>query len=282
MRQRTGSLICDGCGKLISVDEPKCPYCGRFRPGLWGFGPALKRLFGTTGDPSQWIVLISGTLYLLSVLLDVPAALGASFGLFNLLSPATKPLYLLGMTGGLAHAYGMWWTVLSATLLHGSLLHIVFNLYWLKQLGPAVQRAYGAGRFLIVFVASGAVGFVASNLLSGAPTIGASGAIFGLIGALLVHSRKTGDALITKRLTTIAILMFLIGLVSPAVNNYAHAGGFAGGWLAAVALGSGVAPRESALLQLAGIAGLVASVVAVIASALFLAQHPHILGRLHG
>ena len=76
---------------------------------------------------------------------------------------------------------GWWWTLLTAMYLHGSLLHIVFNMMWIRNLGPAAAEVYGPGRAFLLFNFAGASGFLVSNLMSGTPTIGASGSIFGLL-----------------------------------------------------------------------------------------------------
>ena len=129
-------------------------------------------------------------------------------------------------------AYGQWWTLLTAIYLHGSLLHIVFNALWIRQLGPAVEELYGSARFFIIFTISGVAGFVVSNAVSGYPTIGASGSIFGLLGAMVAFGRRRGGVfgrLVIKQYGQWALLLFIMGFVMSGVNNFAHAGGFAGG-----------------------------------------------------
>jgi rhomboid protease GluP len=138
-----------------------------------------------------------------------------------------------------------WWTVLSASYLHGSLLHILFNLMWIRQLASAVGELYGPGRMVIIYTAAGAVGFTASSfagevfrfvpirlLQGGDLTVGASAPIFGLLGALVYYGRRTGSTLASSQAWTWAIAMFVFGLIMPGIDNYAHAGGFAGGFLA--------------------------------------------------
>ncbi|HAA73529.1 TPA: rhomboid family intramembrane serine protease [Candidatus Latescibacteria bacterium] len=241
---RPSSMVCPGCGNLISTEETACPICGAKHPNLFGLGPYLTRLFGQQIDILSLIPTACIALYVLSLVLDLGAALTTRGGIFGMLSPGRRPLILLGMTGG-----GLpWWTNLTAIYLHGSLLHILFNFMWIRQLGPEVGHLYGPARFFIIFTAGGVFGFVLSNLISGAPTIGASGAIFGLLAALIVYGRNhqgSVAAMMTRQVWQWAILMFIFGFMMSGVNNIAHLGGFIGGWIASQALVGGAAYKET-------------------------------------
>lgn len=105
MRQTTGSMICPECGKLIGVGEQKCPFCGAWRPGLYGWTPALQRLFGLRLDLIGIIVMGCVALYVASLMLQ-PEAIFRLDGLFSILSPGQRALYKLGMTGGVAWREG--------------------------------------------------------------------------------------------------------------------------------------------------------------------------------
>ena len=245
------SMICPGCRNLISTEENRCPYCGTYRPGLWGLGPALSRVFGGQIDILALIPTACIALYILSLLLDLGTAMQMKGGMFNMLSPGLRPLVALGMTGSVGGYTAPWWTVLTATYLHGGLLHILFNVLWIRQLGPQVGNAYGPGRFFIIFTAGGIVGFVLSNALSAAPTIGASGAIFGLFAALIVYGRRQGGsmmAMMTRQVWQWALLLFIFGFMMSGVNNYAHLGGFIGGWIASRLLVSKTDYREGRIV----------------------------------
>jgi rhomboid protease GluP len=174
------------------------------------------------------------------------------------------------MTGGLAWDQGWYWTLLTAIYLHGSLLHIFFNVMWIRNLGPAVTEFYGPARAFVIFNVAGAIGFLLSNLMSHSPSIGASGAIFGLLGALIVYGRRVGHAQLTAQTWQWALIMFVMGFIMPSVNNWAHAGGFAGGWLTAQTMRISSERRESNAVMilafavlLATLAGFVLSFIAV-------------------
>lgn len=244
MRKTTGSMLCPSCGKLIGVAEAECPFCGAKNPGLFGYAPAIQRLVGGRLDFPQLIAITCGAMYVASLVLQPEAIFDLRGGLFDLLSPGSRALWQLGMTGGLAWQAGWWWTLLTAIFLHGSLLHVAFNVMWMLRLAPQVTSAFGPARGFVLFAFAGALGFLVSNLASGAPTVGASGSIFGLLAALIVYGRRTGQQLATREHWMLAIIMFAFGFIMSSTNNWAHAGGFAGGWIAASLMPASHEKRE--------------------------------------
>jgi rhomboid protease GluP len=255
-----GSMLCPECGKLIGVGEEKCPFCGAWRPGMYGLTPRMQRWFGRGLDLNWLIASTCIGLYIASLVLQ-PDAVFRSFSPFAILAPGTRALYQLGMTGGQAWIEGWWWTLLTAQYLHGGLIHIFFNVLLIRNLGPAVTDVYGPARAFVLFNAGGATGFLVSNLLSGDPTIGASGSIFGLLAALIVYGRKRGVSMLTAQLWQWAIVMFVFGFIAPSVNNWAHAGGFAGGWIGANLMRFGDEKRETRGVQLLALALIGATLV---------------------
>ena len=136
---------------------------------------------------------------------------------------------------------GELWRLFTPMLLHGSILHIGFNMYALHILGPRLERYYGHWRFLMLYLLSGFGGNVFSMLFTDAPSLGSSTAIFGLVGAqgmFYYHNRKIFGPAVRQALNgiiTIAIVNLIIGL-SPGIDNWGHIGGLIGGvifaWLA--------------------------------------------------
>jgi rhomboid protease GluP len=136
---------------------------------------------------------------------------------------------------------GQWWRLVTPILLHGSILHIGFNMYALYILGPDIERHYGHKSFLALFITSGFSGFVLSFLLTESASLGASTAIFGLLaaqGVFVYRNRQIFGArarLVLRSIINIALINFLIGL-SPGIDNWGHLGGLIGGvvfsWLA--------------------------------------------------
>jgi len=244
-RRTTGSVICPSCGSLVGVSDDKCYMCGRARPGLWGFAPVVRQLGSDFGLVP---VVIGGStgIYLLTLLmsgsdLQVAPVVG---GGFSFLSPSIRALLIFGASGAVpVFRFDRWWTVLSATWLHGNLLHIVFNMMWVRQLAPATADIIGPARTVIIYTVAGACGFFLSSFagvaFAGLPisflrgagiTVGASASIFGLLGALVHYGRKSGSSLIHAEAMRYAVILFVFGLIMPGVDNYAHAGGFLGGY----------------------------------------------------
>jgi len=254
-RQRSGSSLCYACGKLNRADASVCFYCGRRNPGLWGFGPGIGRLIGRL-DFAGLVTAVSAGAYLVSLALDPRAAL-IPRGVFDLLAPSGRALYALGMAGAIPWQQGHWWTVLTAIYLHGSLLHILFNLLWVRQLVPDVEQVYGRARTIIIFTASGVVCFLLSDFVGTPFTVGASGAIFGLLAAMVWYGRRRGGffgSTVLRQYGTWALVLFVLGLLSgTGVNNWGHAGGLIGGFLAAFIVGPAhERPEQGADRVLAG------------------------------
>lgn len=238
LRQKWGSVVCPSCRNLVGINDERCFSCGRWNPGLWGFAPALNRLgrdFGFTP-----LVLTSCMiLYAFSLIADangIRASAGVDF-----LQPSDRSLFLFGASGSVpVFAFGRWWTVLTASWLHGGFLHLLFNMMWLRQLAPETAEAYGASRMIIIYTIAGVVGFTLSTLgaiITGPNiTVGASAPIFGLLAALVYYGRRTGSSTIGRQAMIYAVILFLFGFLATRVDNWAHLGGFIGGYASAMLL----------------------------------------------
>ena len=261
--KRRGAILCPFCGRLTNADAPVCLVCGHRHPGRWVALGRLRALYGRRGFTGV-VAVACVTLYIVSLVFDPAAALRPR-GPFDIFSPSSLALQALGMTGAFAAAEGRWWTLLTAIYLHGSLLHILFNVLWIRQLGPAVEELYGSARLTVIFTISGVAGFVVSNALGVPFTVGASGSIFGLLGAMVAYGRKRGGtfgALVLRQYGQWAILLFIMGFFMSGVNNLAHAGGFLGGVLTGLALSFEDQRSETTLDRLLAAACVVSTVVA--------------------
>jgi rhomboid protease GluP len=143
---------------------------------------------------------------------------------------------------------GEYWRMLSATMLHGGFDHLFGNCVALYILGLAGEHALGAWRMLVIYVASGLAGSLASVLTGPGPSVGASGAICGLMSAVVLvlyryrrvyHVRDKEIALV---LLGWAAYTIFIGVMDPRIDNWAHLGGLLGGAVVA----SGIRPRVAA------------------------------------
>ena len=159
---------------------------------------------------------------------------------------------------------GEWWRLVSAAFLHGSFLHIAFNMYVLFALGPTLERILGHGRYLTLYVLAALGGGVASYAFSDIRTVsvGASGAIFGLMGALVVAGRRLRYD-ITQVLILLAINV-VIGFFAPGVDWRAHLGGLVTGAVVAAIL---VLParRHRTAIQVTGLLAVVLALAAIAA-----------------
>jgi rhomboid protease GluP len=250
-RKTTGAILCPSCGRLTNADAPACLVCGRRNPGMWGFAGPLRLLFQRRSFVDV-VTVACIALYILSLLFDPAGALQRR-GFMDALSPSSQALRDLGATGPLQWRDGQWWTLLTAIYLHGGVLHILFNVLWIRQLGPAVEELYGPSRLVIIFTVAGAVGFLASDLLSPWPSVGASGSIFGLLGALVAFGQKRGGtfgAMVLRQYGQWALVLFIFGFFMSGVNNIAHAGGFVGGLAVGLALSLAEQQSETGFDQL--------------------------------
>ena len=132
---------------------------------------------------------------------------------------------------------GQVWRFITPIFLHGSIVHLGFNMYALFALGPTLERFYKHWRYLVLFLLGGFAGNVLSFMFTKNPSLGASTAIFGLLGAegvLIYQNREIFGANARRALpqvVMIAVINLMIGLSIPAIDNWGHIGGLVGGTL---------------------------------------------------
>jgi rhomboid protease GluP len=274
-RRTTGSVVCPSCGSLVGVRDDKCYTCGRSNPGLWGFGPALRSLGAEFGF-AQTVMGVCVTVWVVMLLLS-GGGIGGAGNIFSALSPSRQVLFLFGESGAIpVFVYGRWWTVLSAGWLHAGLLHIGMNMYWLYMMGPAIIELFGPARTVIIYTVGGVCGFLLSSFagafLPSIPffqtagyTVGASAPLFGLIGALY-HYGRTSSSAIKQQAMSIIVQAVIFGFLVRGIDNYAHLGGFAGGYFTSAFLNP--MARERGDHMIIAIGCLTVSFLAIVASIL--------------
>lgn len=234
-------IPCPNCRKLLNPQANQCLYCGYRFPGLVYSLPFLKELLREQIHFVDGILIACFVLYALAIALDLPAAMQFGGGIFNMFSPSNQALLKLGMGGYIPLSQGWWWTLLTATYLHGSVLHILFNMLWLRQLGPLVDELFGPSRFLIIYTGAGVGGALLSAVVGKTPFfVGASGAVFGLMGALIVYGlqrRGMFGTAIFRQMLLWAVIGLALGFTRSDVDNLGHVGGLAVGALLALVLG---------------------------------------------
>jgi len=165
-----------------------------------------------------------------------------------------------------------WWRLLTAGFLHANAIHLLVNLYALRALGPLVERLWGTRRLILIYVVALISGSLASTIATVGVSVGASGAVFGLFGAIAVFSTVHRRFIepgarggLWLNLLGIAAINIILGIGIPFIDNAAHAGGFAGGALAALVLSP--IPARGSRSPIRELATSVASALAVAAVA---------------
>ena len=236
---RTTLRMCRSCRTLVERGAGVCPACGASMRDVPRGGAArgLSLLF--PGRPSVSVLLLTAN----ALLMLVTVALDGN-GLQALWSPQGKTLWILGGKWGESIFHGgEWWRLVLANYLHGGILHLVFNSMALATLGPLIEEAFGARRLFVLYTVSGIGGFLASAWFRPEQlSIGASGAIYGLLGFAVVYGRwraGAGARALADQLTQwllYGLMMFFI----PGIDSIAHVGGLVPGAL----LGLVMDPRE--------------------------------------
>lgn len=127
---------------------------------------------------------------------------------------------------------GQIYRLLTCTFLHGGIMHIFFNMYSLYAVGPFIEEAYGKVRFILIYLFAGITGSIFSYLFSNSVSVGASGAIFGLLGAILLFGIKKRDNVSEKFFLNILFVIgvnLFFGFSQQNIDNFGHIGGIIGG-----------------------------------------------------
>lgn len=248
MSAQRNSILCPNCRKLISLDEPACPYCGLVRPGLHETAGKLQNILFAF-EPVQTILYVNIAFFVLALLLD-PRGIFMGDNPLAFLSPSSQSLLMLGASGTIpVIQFHHYWSVVAASFLHGGILHIIFNMMALYQLGPFVLREFGLHRFVSIYILTGVVGFAVSVLAGVQFTIGASASICGLIGAIIYFGKSRGGSYgeaIFKQALGWVVGLVIFGFLFSGINNWAHGGGLLSGLLLSYSMGYNDQKTESA------------------------------------
>ncbi|HXN24300.1 MAG TPA: rhomboid family intramembrane serine protease [Candidatus Dormibacteraeota bacterium] len=240
-RQGPRPRLCPSCNTLVGTTATRCHECGASL--TFSLAAASKSFAGILpGETSATTIIFITNILLFGVSLIVTMRGANSLNLFGGIDG--QVLARLGESQPLPLLYmqDQWWRLVTAIFLHGSLIHIAMNSWVLMDIGPPVEKVYGSARYLFLYVATGAIGFFVSAL-SGHFSVGASGSIMGLVGLLLAITNRRGGAYMAtfrRQLMVWVLSIFIFGLVVRGVDNYAHFGGLASGFL----LGRVFADRE--------------------------------------
>jgi rhomboid protease GluP len=164
-------------------------------------------------------------------------AIGIGYVLQLLNGGPNGPLTELGANSGPAIRDGQYWRLVTSMFLHGGLIHLALNAWALFQIGALLELLAGSSWMLLVYFTTGIAGSLASALFTRQPSVGASGAIFGLLGALIAFLLRRRGALtpqgksILMQLVGWAVINVFFGFSTPGIDNSAHLGGAVAGLL---------------------------------------------------
>jgi membrane associated rhomboid family serine protease len=242
---RETGVSCSNCGKPICPDcmtttpvGMRCPDCARQRT-------VVKTLRNTRNQPDVTIALIA---------INVIAFLAeGSFSLDGSLSGGgvAEEGGLLGSIAGFPHvgvAHGQWWRIITSGFLHENVIHIGFNMYVLWILGQMLEPALGRVKFATIYAVALLTGSFGALLVTPHTfTVGASGAVFGLMGAAAVEMRSRQIPIMQSGVGGLILINLVISFTLPGISWGGHVGGLIGGALAALAIRLGDRYRSLAL-----------------------------------
>ena len=227
--------LCPACGALVGINATRCHECGtNLRFGLAAWSKGLAEFFGGHAPVTVAILILNIVFFAAELMGTIQSG---QFGGFSILWGMNREtLYRLGACFGPSiYQRHEWYRLITAMFLHGGLIHIGFNMMVLMDIGPIVEEVYGSARYFFLYVVMGAASFVVSSL-AGHLSLGASGAILGLVGLMIAITTRRGGAYMRElrsRLISWVVTIFAMGLLFTGMrtDNWAHAGGLAAGFL---------------------------------------------------
>jgi rhomboid protease GluP len=231
--------LCPSCGTLVGATATHCHQCGaNLAFSLAGASRSLGKLLPGSSPATYAILTLSCVVYVVTLLATIrrggfAGAGGGLSGIFNLGGIAGDVLQVGGASLPWPVDLREPWRLVVAIFLHGSLLHIGFNMWVLMDIGPTLEELYGSARYFFLYVVTGVGGYIVSSLFWNF-SVGGSGALLGLIGALLAITmgrRAVGMQMLRSQLIRWLIYIAIWGLLFRGIDNYAHAGGLATGFI---------------------------------------------------
>lgn len=255
--------MCPECRTLVPSSTSVCPDCGirisasRSRPT----GNTLAKLFPGLGSTTSMILIVNGLLFFLIMLAQIRSGY-SGFGGFDgelLIRFGSGFNRRVMLSDGIITG-GEWWRWITPIFLHGGLLHVAFNSMVLIQVGQLVEELYGSKRFWVIYLLCGISGAGLSQMVRPVNTVGASGAILGLIGLLMVYGWRSKDAFgerLKGMMLRFVIFVTIIGLFFN-TDHLNHFGGLICGALLAfvVPTGEDRSPLEATIWRSLAIGGV--------------------------
>jgi rhomboid protease GluP len=226
-------------------------------------------------DPKELVpfLITTNIMMFVTALLMAPATINTSLDLMFFLSPDVGVLVKLGASGTLpVFSEDRWWTLITANYLHGGLLHLLFNLSALRSVGKINIDIFGPSRCFLVYFLGGVAAMAASSLAGIPLTLGASGAVCALIGSMSYDDWRAHKGNLKMRISSVGIWVLLIvgtGVALPTVNNWAHAVGYASGFLLGFCFWPRVTYKEKTLFRIAATSCMLITICTLLYGLLF-------------
>jgi|SRR5579863_9846085 len=231
--------LCPSCGTLVGAGATRCHQCGASMTfSLAAASKSLERLLPSQSPATYGVLTLSCLLFAVSLLETIresgfAAPTGGLAGIFDFGAVSGAVLQRLGASLPWPYEISEPWRLVTAVFLHGSVLHILFNMWVLMDIGPQIEELYGSARFLFLYVICGIGGYIVSSAMLRL-SVGGSGALLGLIGVLLALTmgrRSAGMQMLRSRVIGWLIYIFVLGIFWRGVDTWAHLGGLATGFL---------------------------------------------------
>jgi rhomboid protease GluP len=239
--------MCPQCRAFITTDDRVCPYCNEPVAPRAPRERSSGSILGGFIPHARFLTVI---ILVINVGLDLATSLVAmNSGRGSAMNIDVQTLYEFGAKYGPAIAAGQWWRLITAGFLHGGLLHIGMNMWVMFDLGAAVEEIYGAARMIVLYFVASVLGFYVSTVWNpGIPSVGASAALFGLVGAMLAlgirHRSVLGNQI--RNIYMRYVVYLLLFSLLPGIDMAAHIGGLVGGFGMAWVAGE---PRYTSIVK---------------------------------
>jgi rhomboid protease GluP len=235
--------MCRSCRALIPRAAATCPECGAGAATVRapGLGRLVANVIPGATTATSLLLLANGALFALMLMTSLSD--GTPRGLFAAFDGLTLIRFGSGFNP-LTVGSSEWWRLVTPIFLHAGLIHFAFNTYALIQLAPLVEEQYGTERFVVLYVLTGICGNVFSQVFWPGirHTVGASGAICGMVGLLLAYGMRRGGAIgswIRSSMMRSVVSVLLLSLL-PGIDLLCHLGGLVSGFLLGWVVPAGV------------------------------------------
>ncbi len=229
--------MCRSCRALVDRGARDCPECGASLQAVRapGVGRLLTNLMPGLTAATSLIMLVNGFWFVVMLMAQMQSGAGDTslFGGFNseLIVRFGSGLSRQRLLPSETVVGGEWWRLITPIFLHGGIIHFLFNSYLLVRLGPLVEELFGTTRYWVIYLSCGIAGSMTSQLPRFVNTVGASGAIMGLIGLLLVYGYRRGGGVLGQSMKSLVMRLAMYTIVLSLLFNFNidhlnHLGGF--------------------------------------------------------